>query len=60
MRHEEIVLKGGVLKDKDFAPKEISFVSKGCTRCPDFYKRDDRKSITDRNRRTIDNHNYGD
>jgi hypothetical protein len=35
----------GVLKDLDYHPPTTHFVSKGCERCPDFHKRDDRQII---------------
>jgi hypothetical protein len=35
----------GVLKDLDYHPPTAHFVSKGCERCPDFHKRDDRQTI---------------
>jgi len=57
--HDEISGDKGVLPDETkyhFTPPVIAFVSMGCTRCPPFLKRDDRKTI---NNGRNDNPNYG-
>jgi hypothetical protein len=51
-----MIKENGVLIDKEhYHPPTAHFVSKGCERCPDFHKRDNRKTINGRA-----NPNYGD
>ena len=50
-----MVKENGVLIDSNYQPPTAHFVSKGCERCPDFHKRDNRRTINGRT-----NPNYGD
>lgn len=51
----------GVLTDRDYHPPTTHFVSKGCERCPDYMKRDARRTIRNsRTGRDETNPNYGD
>lgn len=47
-------------KQDHYEPPTTHFVSKGCERCPDFHKRDGRKTIRNRSGRDEPNPNYGD
>jgi hypothetical protein len=49
---EDGVIKANIRQD--FYPPVVAFVSKGCTRCPEYMKRDDRRTVNGRA-----NPNYG-
>ena len=50
-----------MLLHKDYHPQTAYLVSKGCERCPDYHKRDTRRTIRNtRSGRDETNPNYGD